>query len=170
MPLSLYDVTVPVFIRGFANLSANLKKGRAWADEQKLPHEALLEAKLIDDMRPLTAQIQRASDSAKAVIPRVTGIEAPAMADTEKTFDDLEARIAATVAFLKTVKREAFDGREDHEVVLKLGGLSNTFTARDYIQTFAIPNFYFHVTTAYALLRHKGVPLGKLDFIAGGGR
>ncbi|HTV68877.1 MAG TPA: DUF1993 domain-containing protein [Rhizobiaceae bacterium] len=165
MPLSLYDVTVPAFIRGFANLSKNLAKGRAWADEQKLPHETLTDARLIADMRPLTAQIQRASDTAKAIVPRITGLEAPAMADTEKTFDEMEARIAATVAFLKSVPAEAFEGREAHEVVLKFGKETFPMTARDYVLTFAIPNFYFHVTTAYDIMRAKGVPLGKLDYI-----
>jgi len=165
MPLSLYDVTVPAFLRGFANLSKQLEKARAFADEKGMAHDDLLTARLIADMHPLTAQIQRASDSAKAVAPRVGGIDAPAMPDTETTFDDLQARIAATVAFLKTIPANAFDGREAHPVDMKFGKETFSLPAQLYVQGFALPNFYFHLTTAYAIMRHKGVPIGKMDFI-----
>ncbi len=167
MTLSLYDITVPVFIRGFNNLSKNLAKGRAHAEATGMKHDELLGARLIADMHPLTAQVQRASDTAKFVPGRVAGIAPPAMEDNEKSFDDLEARIRATVDFLKTVPADAFNGKENSEVVLKFGGQPVPFTARDYIQGFAVPNFYFHLTTAYAIMRHKGVPLGKSDFIGG---
>ncbi|PRD42967.1 DUF1993 domain-containing protein [Phyllobacterium phragmitis] len=168
MSLSLYDVTVPVFLRSFANLSEILEKGRAFADQNGMPHADLLEARLFPDMAPLTAQIQRASDTAKFVAVRVGQVETVAMEDDEANFNDLQARIAATVAFLKTVPAHAMDGREEAEVELKTGQGSKTFTARDYVLGFAIPNFFFHVTTAYALLRHKGVPLGKLDYLGRG--
>jgi hypothetical protein len=167
MALSLYDISVPVFIRGFDNLSKNLAKGRAHAEGNGMPHEELLTTRLFPDMHPLITQVQRASDTAKFVPGRVAGIKPPAMEDKEQSFDELETRIRATVDFLKSVPAEAFDGREGAEVILKLGGQPIPFTARDYVLGFAIPNFYFHVTTAYAIMRHKGVPLGKLDFIGG---
>lgn len=165
MSLSLYDVSVPVFLRAFGNLSEILKTGRAFADEKGMPHAELLEARLFPDMAPFTAQIQRASDTAKFTAMRVGQVENVAMEDNETSFDDLQARIAATVAFLKAVPAHSMDGREEADVVLKTGQGAMTFTARDYVLGFAIPNFYFHVTTAYALLRHKGVPLGKMDYI-----
>ncbi|RCS24590.1 DUF1993 domain-containing protein [Phyllobacterium salinisoli] len=165
MPLSLYDVTVPAFLRGFANLTEILEKGRAFADEKGMPHAELLEARLFPDMAPLTSQIQRASDTAKFAAVRVGQVETVSMEDNEASFDDLQARIAATVTFLKAVPAHSMDGREAAEVELKTGQGSKTFTARDYVLGFAIPNFYFHVTTAYDILRHKGVPIGKLDYI-----
>ncbi|MGE7369161.1 DUF1993 domain-containing protein [Neorhizobium sp. NPDC001467] len=165
MSLSLYDITLPAFIRAFENLSAILKKGEAFADEKGLDHRTLLEARLIEDMGPLTAQIQRASDTAKFVAVRVGGIENVPMADDEVTFADLHARIAKTVDLLKAVEPSAMDGKDETEVVLKTSSGSTTFTARNYVLGFAVPNFYFHVTTAYAILRHKGVPLGKMDYL-----
>ena len=165
MSLSLYDVTVPVFIRAFANLSAILEKGRAFADENKIPHSELLEARLYPDMAPLTGQIQRASNSSKFVAVRVGQIDNVPMADTEASFDELQARIAATVALLKSISANAMDGREEATVVLKAGSTERTFTAREYVLAFALPNFFFHITTAYDILRHKGVPLGKLDYL-----
>lgn len=167
MALSLYDVTVPVFIRGFDNLSKNLAKGRAHAEANGMAHEELLHARLFPDMHPLIAQVQRASDTAKFVPGRVADIKPPVMEDKEASFDELEARIRATVDFLKAVPADAFDGREEAEVSLRLGGNAVPFTARDYVLGFAVPNFYFHVTTAYAIMRHKGIPLGKMDFIGG---
>jgi hypothetical protein len=165
MSLSLYDVSVPVFIRTFGNLSAFLEKGRDFADEKGMPHAELLEARLFPDMAPFTAQIQRASDAAKFTAARVGQLEPVAMPDTETSFDELQARIATTVAFLKSVPANSMDGRDAAEIVLKTQNHTMTFPARDYVLSFALPNFFFHVTTAYALLRHKGVPLGKLDFL-----
>jgi hypothetical protein len=167
MSLSLYDVSVPAFLRAFRALSAILEKGRAFADETGLPHSALLEARLIDDMGPLTMQIQRASDAAKGAVVRVGQVESVAMADEEVSFDDLQARIAKTVDFLKAVPSDSMDGREQAEVTLPLPTGELTFTGKDYILGFALPNFYFHVTTAYDILRHKGVPIGKRDFLGG---
>lgn len=167
MTLSLYEVTIPVFIRAFGNLSKIIEKGRAFADERGLEHNELLEARLFADMLPLAGQVQRASDTAKFVPVRVGHIPNVAMADTEASLDELQARIVATVRFLEAVPAAALDGGEDAEVVLKLGGNSVPFTGKSYVLTFAIPNFFFHVTTAYDILRHKGVPVGKLDFLAG---
>lgn len=165
MSLSLYDVTIPVFIRAFGNLSEILKKAEAFANEKGISHKELLETRLIEDMYPLIAQIQRASDSAKFVAVRVGQLENLPMADEEVTFADLHARIEKTVAFLKSVDPKSMDNREEAEVVLTTRSGSKTFTGRSYVLGFALPNFYFHVTTAYALLRHKGVPIGKMDFI-----
>lgn len=167
MATELYDLTVPVYLRAFAAMSAFLEKGRAFADENGLPHEELLTARLYEDMATLAGQVQRASDSAKFAVARLAGIEAPAMSDTEASFDELQARIAATVDFLKSVPRAAIDGREDADIELKTPRASFQFKGRGYVLTFALPNFYFHVTTAYAILRHKGVPLGKMDYLGG---
>lgn len=165
MSLSLYDVSVPAFLRGFANLTEILKKGEAFADEKGIAHSQLLESRLIQDMLPLTGQIQRASDTAKFVPVRVGQVESVSMADDETTFADLHARIDRTVAFLKTVDPASMTGRDDAEIVLKTRSGETTSTATDYILGFALPNFYFHLTTAYAILRHNGVPIGKMDYL-----
>lgn len=167
MATELYDLTVPVFLRGFKAMAAFLDKARAWADEQGIPHEELLAARLAEDMAPLTAQIQRVSDSAKLAVARIGRIEAPAMPDTETSFDALQARIAATVAFLKAVPREAIDGREDADVEVKTPSRSFHFKGLPYVTGFVLPNFYFHMTAAYAILRHKGAPVGKMDYLGG---
>jgi uncharacterized protein len=167
MALSLYDASIPMFLRGFASLSAILEKGRAFADETGMAHSELLEARLIEDMAPLTAQVQRCSDTAKGVAVRVGQVANVAMPDTETTFDELQARIAATVEFLKAVPASNFDGREDATVTLPTQNGEIPFVAKDYVLGFALPNFFFHLTTAYALLRMKGVPVGKLDYLGG---
>jgi hypothetical protein len=169
MATELYDLTVPVLLRGFKAMAAFLEKARAHADAHGIEQDDLLTARLYDDMAPLTGQIQRASDTAKFTASRLSGIQPPAMPDTEASFDDLQARIAATVAFLNSVPREAIDGREDADVELKTQLFSIPFKGRGYLLDFALPNFYFHVTTAYGILRHKGVPLGKMDYIGGMG-
>lgn len=162
---SLYDITIPVFIRGFDTLSAILEKGRDQVREQGWEESELTQARLIADMAPLTAQVQRCSDTAKGLAVRIGQVENVAMADEEVTLDDLQARIAKTVQFLRAVPREAFDGRDEAEVVLPTPSGDIPFTATTYAVGFAIPNFYFHLTTAYALLRMKGVPIGKLDYL-----
>lgn len=162
---SLYDVTIPAFLRGFANLSAIIDKARAYAREQGIAESTLTEARLIEDMAPFTAQIQRCSDTAKGLAVRIGQVETVAMPDEEVTFDDLRARIDKTVAFLKSVPRESFDGRDDAEVMLPTPGGDIAFTGASYAIGFAIPNFYFHLTTAYALLRMKGVAVGKIDYL-----
>jgi hypothetical protein len=165
MSLSLYEVTVPVFIRALGNLSEILKKGRAFADEKGLPHAELLEARLFPDMAPLTAQIQRASDGSRFTVKRISGQEIPAMEDTETSFDELEARIQATIAFLETVSAASLDGRDEVPIEVKTPNVTLNFTGRSFVLDFVLPNFFFHVTTAYAILRHKGVPLGKRDYL-----
>jgi len=161
---SLYDVSIPVFVRGLENLDRILEKGAAWCAEQGVPESTLTGAQLAEDMRPLTAQIQFASDTAKGVVARIAGTQAP-MADDEQSIADLRARIAKTIAVLKAARRADFDGKEDATVELKTPNRTLYFTGTSYVLGFAIPNFYFHVTTAYALLRKQGVPIGKMDYL-----
>ena len=165
MAIDLYDLTVPAFLRGFAALSAFLTKAESWAAENDVDPADLLTAKLYDDMAPLTAQIQRASDTAKGAAVRIGGIENVPMADGETTFADLQSRIARTVDFLEAVPPEAMNGQEARPVTLTTPSRSVDFTGLGFAQGFVLPNFYFHVTTAYAILRMKGVPLGKLDYL-----
>ncbi len=162
---NLYDISIPPFIKSLEAMAAFLKKARAHAHAQGWEESELIEARLYPDMGPLTAQIQRATDSAKFVAVRVGGVENASFPDEEKSFEDLAERIAKTIAFLRAAPREGFDGKEEAEVILTTPSRSVTFTGQDYLTNFAIPNFYFHVTTAYAILRMKGVPVGKLDYL-----
>lgn len=168
MTLSLYDVSIPVFSRALQNMSAFLEKARTWADETGLQHEELLNARLFPDMEPLIGLVQHACDTARLTAVRVAAAEPLDIPATEKTFDDLEARIIRTLGYLDAVGKDATDGREDAKVVLAGPEHEVTFTARHYVLSFALPNFFFYVTMAFALLRHNGVPLGKPDFISGG--
>jgi hypothetical protein len=165
MTLSMYQASIPVFIRAFGNLSAILDKGVEHAKTAKLDPATLIEARLFEGMSPLPAQIQRASDTAKGCAARLGGIEAPKFPDEEKTFADLQARIAKTVEFLKSVKPGQIDGSEGKEISFNAGKTTLNFTGQSYLLNFALPNFFFHVTTAYDILRHKGVPVGKTDFL-----
>lgn len=168
MATAFYDLTVPVLLRALRNLSAILEKGRVHADAQGLAPETLLQARLFEDMAPLTAQVQRVSDAAKGALVRIGQVANVAMDDTETSFEQLQARIAATIAFVEAVPREAVDGREDAEIILQIPNAGSlTFTGRDYVLGFVLPNVFFHVTTAYAILRHNGVPLGKRDYLGG---
>ena len=160
MALSMYQVSVPPLVRGLNNLSAVLKKGEA--------HPAaatLVEARLAPDMYTLAGQVQRASDTAKGCAARLAGIDPPSFPDTEATFAQLQERIARTVEFLQGVKPEQIDGSEDKAISFKAGPYMLNFTGTSYLLTFVMPNFYFHVTTAYDILRHKGVPVGKMDYL-----
>ena len=165
MAIELYDLSVPAFRRGFAALSAILEKARAHADERGIRHETLLTARLYEDMHPLTSQVQRASDAAKFALARLSGIDAPAMPDSEASFADLQDRITRTVAFLDTVPADAVNGKEAIDVEVKTPSRSFHFKGQDYLLGFALPNFYFHLTTAYAILRNQGLPLGKMDYL-----
>lgn len=165
MSTSLYDLTIPIFIRHLESLDAILAKGEAFAAEKGIDPSELLNARLYEDMAPLISQIQRVSDSAKGTAVRLGGIENVVMADDETSFAALHDRIAKTIAFLNTVPREAIDGKEAAKVTLQTPQRSFDFTGIDFVQTFVLPNFYFHMTTAYALLRMKGVPLGKMDYL-----
>jgi uncharacterized protein len=152
MPVSLYEISIPVFIRSLTNLSAILKKGETYATEKGIPHAKLLEARLVDDMAALPYQIQRVSDTSKGAAVRVAGIENVAMADNETTFEQLQARIQKTIEVLKSVEPTSMDGKEESPVVLKTGSGEMKFTAKSYLLNFALPNFFFHVSTAYGIL------------------
>ncbi|MFX4086039.1 hypothetical protein AX777_15530 [Sphingobium yanoikuyae] len=167
MATELYDLTVPAFLRGLRVLSTLLDKGAAFAAEQGIDPATLTDARLIEDMRPLTAQVQLATDSAKGAVIRIGELEPFPLPDTEETFADLQDRIARTIAFLESVPRDRIDGREEATVILKTPRGEFPFTGRSHVLTFSLPNFYFHLTTAYALLRQAGVPLGKLDYLGG---
>lgn len=167
MATDLYDLTVPAFIRGLRALSGVLAKGEAFARENGIDPATLTSARLIEDMGPLTAQVQIATDAAKGCVIRLGELDPVPMADTELTFGELQARIDKTIAFLESVPREKIDGREDADVVLKTPGGDYLFKGRAHVLTFSLPNFYFHVSMAYALLRRAGVPVGKLDYLGG---
>jgi uncharacterized protein len=165
MSLSMSQLTVPAFVRGLNVLSALLKKGEEHAAQAGMVPEALLGARLADDMLPLSAQVQRASDTSKFAAQRIGGGEAPTFADDETSFQQLQERIAATIAYLRSVDAHALDAGADREVTLKFGASGATFTGASYLTTFALPNFYFHVATAHDILRNQGVKVGKLDYL-----
>jgi uncharacterized protein len=165
MTTSLYDFTVPALTRSLKNLSSQLDKAKAYAEQRKFDFKALADTRLIGDMLPLTAQIQIASDNAKGAVARLAGIDPPKHEDNEKTFEELKARIAKTLDFIASVPREQFVGAETRQIVLKFPSMTLTFTGHDYVTKFVLPNFYFHATMAYALLRKNGVELGKADFM-----
>ena len=167
MALSLYDVSIPAYLHSLKNLAAILDKAEAHAGETKTDLGGYLEARLAPDMHPFTRQIQLASDAAKGGTARLAGVAAPSFPDTETTWPELKDRLARTIAFLEGVKREQVDGREDATIELPLPGRTLTFTPRDFLLQFSLPNFFFHVVTAYGLLRAQGVPLGKMDYLAG---
>jgi hypothetical protein len=165
MTLSMYQASVPVLARGLENLAAILAKAAAHAEAKKIDPAVFLNARLAPDMFPLSRQVQIASDAAKACVARLAGIEVPGYPDTESTFPELQARIAKTVAFVKSATAAQIDGSEARTVTLKMRGEEVTFRGQDYLLNLALPNFYFHVTTAYDILRHNGVDLGKSDYL-----
>jgi hypothetical protein len=165
MSISPYDLTIPTFQRGFATLSKLLDKAEAFAQEKAIKPEILVNARLAPDMLSLAGQIQRMSDTAKGAASRLTGTDAPSFPDDEVTLADLRARIEKTTTYLASVSQSAFDGAEERTVVLKTRGGELSSSGKDYLLTFVLPNFYFHLTTAYAILRHNGVPVGKLDYL-----
>lgn len=165
MPLSMYDATVPVLQRALGNLDALLVKGEEHAAAQGLDLSELATARLAPDMFPLTGQVQSASDSAKFAVARLTGTEAPSFPDTETTFEELHQRIAKTLDFIASVDPAAFEGSETRAILTKSRRGERHFVGQSYLLTFALPNFFFHVTTAYDILRHNGVPVGKSDYL-----
>jgi uncharacterized protein len=168
LSVSLYDISIPTYRRGLQNLASFLDKAEAHAKAQGHDLTTYTEARLAPDMHPFTRQVQIASDAAKGGAARLAGIEAPKIEDVETTFPELKERIAKTVAFLDTISKEQVDARHAAVIELPLPGRTLTFTAPDFLMQFSLANFLFHVTTAYGLLRAKGVPLGKLDFLTGG--
>jgi hypothetical protein len=165
MSVSLYDVSIPIFTLSLNNLAAILDKAASHAATKKVDPKVLPAARLIIDMLPLSAQIQIACDTAKGAAARLAGVEVPKHEDTEATLDELKARIAKTLAFIKSIKPEQLQGAETREIVLQFPGSTLKFTAINYLTNFVLPNFFFHVTIAYALLRKNGVDLGKRDFL-----
>jgi hypothetical protein len=163
----MYKLSIPVFTRGFSALGGLLDKAEGFAVESGTPLDELFNARLAPDMLPLAGQVQRASDTSKNAIARLTTIEMPRFPDEEQNFADLRERIAKTVAFLETVTPDHLVGSEGREVTLNFPTLKVTFSGEDYLLKFVLPNFYFHITTAYDILRHKGVPIGKADYIVG---
>jgi hypothetical protein len=169
MSISLYDVSIPTYRRALKNLASFLDKAEAHAKENGVALATYAEARLAPDMHPFTRQVQIASDGAKGGAARLAGVAAPAMEDTETTFPELRERITKTIAFLDTIAKDQVDARDGATIELPLPSGAITFVAPDFLTQFALPNFFFHVTTAYAILRAQGVPLGKMDFLAGGG-
>ena len=165
MSISMYQASAPRFANTLRNLAAILDKAKSHAAAKKIEEQALTSARLYPDMFALARQVQIACDTAKGAVARLAGVEIPKHEDTEKTFDELKERIARTLAFIATVKAAQVDGTEDREIVLKLQGTDVPFKGLQYLLGFAWPNFYFHATTAYDILRHNGVELGKRDFI-----
>jgi len=167
LSVSLYDASVPLYLRMLRNLEGILGKARSYAAEKGVALSTLTDARLAPDMFPLTRQIQSASDAAKGGAARLAGVPAPSFPDTETTFPELEERIAKTIAFLETIKPEQMAGAETRTIELPLPNRTLTFTGSDFLFQFSLPNFMFHVVTAYDVLRAQGVGIGKMDFLAG---
>jgi uncharacterized protein len=165
MSVDLYDVSIPIFTLSLNNLASILDKAASHAEEKKVDPKALPATRLIVDMLPLSAQIQIACDTAKGAAARLAGTQIPKHEDTEATIPELKARVAKTLEFIKTIKPEQLRGAETREVILQLPQGPLKFTGLNYLTNFALPNFFFHMTMAYALLRKNGVELGKRDFL-----
>ena len=165
MTISMYQASVPRFVNILGNLSGILDKAQAFAEARKVDDTVLTAYRLYPDMLPLTKQVQIACDAAKGVVARLAGVDIPVHEDTEKTLADLKARIARTIAFIQTVTPAQIDGTEEKEIVIKRGEKENRYTGMQYLLGHAVPNFYFHITTTYAILRHNGVEIGKRDFL-----
>ena len=161
MSINIYEVSAPVFVNALVDMRAWLDKAAGINTEAEL-----LDARLAPDMHPLSRQFQISSDSAKGAMARLSGVEAPAMADTESSFDELRTRCDRTIAFIKSIDPAKLTDAAERDVVLKFpNGMGFRFTGQQFLTGFALPNFFFHVTTAYAILRAAGVPLGKQDFL-----
>jgi hypothetical protein len=167
MAFSIYDASIPPMIHMMESLSKILDKAMAQAESDKIAIDSLLEARLAPDMFPFPRQIQIATDAAKGCAARLAGKEPPSFPDEEKTLPELKHRLAKTIAFLKSIHGDACIGAEDREIVIKTPSRELHFSGRDYVNNFALPTFYFHVTTAYGLLRMKGIAIGKMDYLGG---
>ena len=165
MSLSMYQASVPRFVNVLGNLSAILDKAQAHIDAKKIPEASLTAFRLFPDMLPLTSQVQIACDTAKGLVARLAGVAIPAFEDNEKTIAELKARIAKTIAFIQTVTPAQIDGTEDKDIVTKRGDKETHYKGMQFLLGHAVPNVYFHVTTAYNILRHNGVEIGKRDFL-----
>jgi uncharacterized protein len=165
MTISMYRASAPVFLQILPAMSGCLDKAQAFATAKKVDPSVLLQSRLYPDMFPLVKQIQTATDFAKGTVARLAGQDPPKYEDNETTIEQLKARIAKTVAFIREFRPAQIDGSEDRDIRLVLGGQPRDFKGENYLVNFALPNFYFHVTTAYAILRHNGVELGKGDYM-----
>jgi hypothetical protein len=164
MPITMYAASAPRFVHMLNNLAALLDKAQAHIDAKNLDPAALTTFRLYPDMFPLSRQVQVACDLAKGAVARLGGVEVPKYEDTEQTMAELKARIAKTIAFIDSVAPAQIDASAERDITLKLGKQDYTFKGMQYLLNFAYPNFYFHVTTAYNILRHNGVEIGKKDF------
>ncbi len=165
MSIALYDVSIPPMTLGLTNLSALLDKAAVHAEAKKVDPKVLADSRIIADMFPLKRQVQIACDTAKGAAARLAGLEIPKHEDTESDFVELKARIAKTLAFIGSVKSDQVNASAAREIVLQFPRQTLTFTGPDYLTKFVLPNFYFHITAAYAILRQNGVDVGKNDFL-----
>ncbi len=165
MTLSMYQASVPVFIQGLTGLGGVIDKAAAHAAERKIDPAALLQARLYPDMFPFARQVQIATDFAKGGAARLAGVEFPTYEDSETTFEELRARVDKTIAFLRTLEAAQIDGSEDRDISLVRRGETSIVKGQAYLLEQAMPNFYFHITTAYAIQRHNGVEVGKRVFL-----
>lgn len=162
----MYDASVPVFVHFLNGIAALLRKTEAHVQAKKLDPNAFLTARLFPDMFTFTKQVQLACDFAKGTSARLSGVANPSHPDEEKSFDELHDRIRKTVEFLRGLSKEQFADAADRQITFKVAGKEQTLKGADYLSQVGLPNFYFHVTTAYGLLRHNGLEIGKADFIA----
>lgn len=167
MSISMYQASLPVLIRGLTNLKAILGKAEAHAAGKQIEQSVFTHARLAPDMLPLTRQIYIASDTAKGCAARLANVEAPKYDDVEQTFEELQNRLQKTIDYLNEFNASQIDGSEARPITLKMRTGPIEFTGQSYLLGFVLPNFYFHVTTAYDILRHNGVELGKLDYLGG---
>jgi hypothetical protein len=165
MTVSMYDISVPGVINTLESVSAILDKAAAHCEAKKIDQTVLTSYRLSPDMFPFSRQVQIMTDGVKGMGARLTGTEIPSFPDTETTFDELKARIAKTIAFLKGLKPEQFKDSETRDISLKAGPQEMKFKGLAYVTTFVLPNLYFHATAAYAILRHVGVDVGKRDYL-----
>lgn len=165
MGVNLYELTLPALARGLSNLSAMLDKGAAHAEARKFEGQVLLQARLYPDMYPLLKQAQIACDTAKGAAARLAGIAPPSHPDTEASFAELKVRIAKTLEFVNSIRPEQLRDAEERTIEMKTPRTTLTFTGLTYVSGFVLPNFYFHSSMVYALLRHSGVEIGKMDFL-----
>ena len=165
MSISMYQASIPHFILMLGNLSSILDKTSAHAEAKKIDQAVFINARLAPDMYPLSQQIQIAADMAKACAARLAGIEVPRYEDNETTLAEFKARIAKTIAFLQSVNVDQINGSDRRTVTIKMHDKEAVYSGQHYLLDIIIPHFYFHVTTAYAILRHHGVGLGKSDYI-----
>jgi hypothetical protein len=165
MPISMYQASVPAFLQMLNSLAAILDKAEAFAAERKIDPAVLLGYRLAPDMFALARQVQIATVHAKGCCARLAGVEVPKYPDDETTFADLRARIARTIDFVQSFEPGDIDGSEERELTITAGSRELRFKGQQYLVNFALPNFYFHLTTAYAILRHCGLPIGKRDYM-----